>query len=117
MPPRFWENSDARYRSITIMRTLLFCIIGLLLVAAPASPQALVGYQRSEDVVYGRKCGTALTLDVFEPEKKNGCAIFFMVSGRFFSSHAAITPKTFYPLLERGYTVFAVVHGSQPRFV
>ncbi len=36
---------------------------------------------RTEDVIYGRKFGTALTLDVFEPEKKNGGAVFWMVSG------------------------------------
>ena len=53
MPPRFLDHSDLLYR--LIMKTLLLFITGLLLVAAPASPQALVGYQRSEDVVYGRK--------------------------------------------------------------
>src|SRR5438093_7489064 len=99
------------------MKKFLLLATVLLLAAAPAWPQSLVGYQRSEDVVYGRKFGTPLTLDVFEPEKKNGCAILFMVSGGFFSSHEAINAKTYYPLLERGYTVFAVVHGSQPRFI
>lgn len=72
---------------------------------------------RIEDVVYGRKFGTALTLDVFEPEKKNGGAVFWMVSGGWFSSHAAIKPGLYQPLLDRGYTVFAVVHGEQPRFI
>src|SRR5262245_12916189 len=98
------------------MKKLLF-FVTMLLFAAPSWSQSTVGYKRTEDVVYGRKFGTALTLDVFEPEKKNGCAIFFMVSGGFFSSHEAISPKTYHPLLERGYTVFAVVHGSQPRFI
>lgn len=72
---------------------------------------------RTEDVIYGRKFGTALTLDVFEPEKKNGAAVFWVVSGGWFSSHAAIKPGLYQPLLERGYTVFAVVHGEQPRFI
>src|SRR5438093_10828554 len=40
-----------------------------------------------------------------------------MVSGGFFSDHAAINGKMYEPFLERGYTVFAVVHGSQPRFI
>jgi len=74
-------------------------------------------YTRTEDVIYGRKFGTALTLDVFEPAKKNGAAVFWMVSGGFFSDHGSIRPNWFTPLLDRGYTVFAVVHGSQPRFI
>ena len=39
-----------------------------------------------------------------------------VVSGGFFSSHEAINPAFVRPLLDRGYTVFAVVHGSQPRY-
>lgn len=74
-------------------------------------------FKRTEDVVYGRKFGTALTLDVIEPTNKNGAAILFMVSGGFFSSHEAINPEFYKPLLSHGYTVFAVVHGSQPRFI
>jgi acetyl esterase/lipase len=73
-------------------------------------------FKRMEDVVYGRKFGTALTLDVIEPTNKSGAAILFMVSGGFFSSHEAINPEFYKPLLNHGYTVFAVVHGSQPRF-
>lgn len=74
-------------------------------------------FQRTEDVIYARKSGTALTLDIFRPEKANGFGILFMVSGGFFSSHEAINAGTYRPLLERGYTVFAVVHGSQPKFI
>ena len=71
---------------------------------------------RTEDVIYGRKVGVSLTMDVFEPEKKNGAAVFYMVSGGFFSSKEAINPGSYRAFLERGYTVFAVVHGSQPKF-
>lgn len=73
-------------------------------------------FTRTEDVVYGRKFGTALTLDIIQPAKTNGYGILFMVSGGFFSSHEAINPKAYRPFLDRGYTMFAVVHGSQPRF-
>jgi acetyl esterase/lipase len=56
-------------------------------------------------------------LDVIEPTKtNNGLAIVFMVSGGFFSSHEAINPGSYGPFLKRGYTIFAVVHGSQPKF-
>jgi acetyl esterase/lipase len=68
-------------------------------------------------VIYGRKDGTALTMDVFRPKAAaNGAAVVVVVSGGFVSSHAAISPGFVTPLTNRGYTVFAVVHGSQPRY-
>jgi acetyl esterase/lipase len=74
-------------------------------------------FNRKEDVIYGRKFGTALTMDVFTPAKnRNGAGIIFVVSGGFRSAHEAINPTVMRPLLDRGYTVFAVVHGSQPQF-
>ena len=74
-------------------------------------------FDRKEDVIYGRKFGTALTMDVFTPRAiSNGAAIVFAVSGGYRSSHEAINPAYLRPLLDRGYTVFAVVHGSQPRY-
>jgi len=100
------------------MRTfrLAFWLISSVALSLPLWSQSNANYQRVEDVIYRRKFGTALTLDVFQPEKPNGCAILFMVSGGFFSSHEAINPKSYQPFLDRGYTVFAVVHGSQPKF-
>jgi len=74
-------------------------------------------FKRTEDVIYGRKFGTALTLDVIRPDKANGYGVLFMVSGGFFSAHEAINTGFLHGLVARGYTVFAVVHGSQPRFV
>lgn len=76
---------------------------------------------RKRDVIYGRKDGMALTMDVFTPQKKaNGAAIIFVVSGGWFSAHEAISIKLSRDIIDglvrRGYTVFAVVHGSQPRY-
>jgi acetyl esterase/lipase len=90
--------------------------LGLVLAFAAAA-QTEPQYKRTEDVIYGRKFGTALTLDVFEPVNPNGCGVLFMVSGGFYSSHEAINAGFLKPFLERGYTVFAIVHGSQPKFV
>ncbi len=74
-------------------------------------------FDRKEDVIYGRKYGTALTMDVFTPKKDaKGIGVILVVSGGFHSSHEAIQPGFVRPLTDRGYTVFAVVHGSQPRF-
>lgn len=92
----------------------LSAVLALSLAATLAQTQP--DYRRTEDVVYGRKFGTALTLDVFQPARTNGCGLLFMVSGGFFSSHEAINPGMLQPFLNRGYTVFAVVHGSQPKF-
>jgi acetyl esterase/lipase len=98
------------------MRPNLLLLLVATLLPQLLGAQELPKYKRTEDVIYGRKFGTALTLDVFQPEKPNKCAVIFVVSGGFFSSHDAINAKFYAALLERGYTVFAVVHGSQPRF-
>jgi acetyl esterase/lipase len=72
---------------------------------------------RKEDVVYGRKYGTALTMDVFTPRANaNGAAVIWVVSGGWFSGHEHINMGFLDELLRRGYTVFAVVHGSQPKY-
>jgi acetyl esterase/lipase len=99
------------------MKNRLAAALICLWLAASAWTQNQPDYSRTEDVIYGRKFGTALTLDVLQPARTNGFGIIFMVSGGFFSSHDAISPGFCQPLLERGYTVFAVVHGSQPRFI
>ena len=95
---------------------LLRCIL-LLTLLAPARAQTSAEFTRTEDVIYGRKFGTALTLDVFQPVKDaNGHGIVFMVSGGWFSAHENVNAGFYKTFLDRGYTVFAVVHGSQPKF-
>jgi acetyl esterase/lipase len=70
------------------------------------------------DVVYGHKDGMALFYDVFKPDKANGSAVLFMVSGGWFSRWQAPESRLegFQSLLDRGITVIAVHHGSAPRF-
>jgi acetyl esterase/lipase len=94
---------------------------GILILAQAAPPKDEPAFTRKEDVIYGRKFGTALTMDVFIPNKDaNGAAVIFTVSGGWYSAHESIDSpffKDFIPeLVRRGYTVFAVVHGSQPKF-
>lgn len=77
-------------------------------------------HARTEDVIYGRKFGT-LTMDVFTPKNSDdkpgkGAAIVFVVSGGWYSSHDNINIGFINEFLKRGYTVFTVVHGSQPKF-
>jgi len=88
---------------------LWFVTVPIALADEPAT--------RTQDVIYGRKYGTALTLDVFAPRQgANGAAVIVVVSGGWFSSHDAINAGLADSLTKRGYTVFAVVHGSQPKF-
>ena len=98
-------------------RIISFALFGLVVCTSPFGWfEARAEFKRTEDVIYGRKFGTALTLDVFQPEKTNGCGILVMISGGWFSDHEAVNPTFFKAFLERGYTAFAVVHGSQPKF-
>src|SRR5262245_9334465 len=95
--------------------------VALLLVAAEprvAPAQAGPTFTRQADVIYGRKYGTALTLDVFTPKQKaNGAAAILVVSGGWSSAHEFPPHSAFAgELLKRGYTVFAVYHGSQPQY-
>jgi acetyl esterase/lipase len=100
-------------RALTRMTLVLTAIASLHVLVAAQEP----AFDRKEDVIYGRKYGTALTMDVFTPRKDaRGIGVILVVSGGFFSSHEAINPAFVRPLTDRGYTVFAVVHGSQPRF-
>ncbi len=89
----------------------------LVLALALVSVQAVEKYTRTEDIIYGRKYGLALTMDVFKPEHPNGAAVLFMVSGGFFSAKEGINPYLLQAFFDHGYTVFAIVHGSQPKFI
>jgi acetyl esterase/lipase len=101
-----------RPRAVTAL-VLVAC--GLL--PTPANAADGPTFTRKEDVIYGRKFGTALTMDVFTPTRgANGKAVILCVSGGWFSAHEAINAGFFNEYLKRGYTVFAVVHGSQPKF-
>jgi acetyl esterase/lipase len=99
---------------------LLLMLFVLAPVASPRGPQVdQPAYDRKE-VIYGRKYGTALTMDVFTPKKDaNGAGVIVVMSGGWNSDHNAITPSMpnfIQPLLDKGYTTFAVVHGSNPKF-
>ena len=88
-----------------------------ILALAPSWAVADEPSSRQQDVIYGRKFGTALTLDVFKPAKEsNGLGLVFVVSGGWYSNHDSINLAFVKPFTDRGYTVFAVVHGSQPKF-
>jgi acetyl esterase/lipase len=74
----------------------------------------------TRDVVYGHKDGLALTFDVHRPAQPNGAGVIAIVSGGWQSSvemSRAIVDDYLSPLLnKKGFTVFAVRHGSSPRY-
>jgi acetyl esterase/lipase len=96
---------------------LLLAMSWILSPIPPSRAADGPSYTRAEDVIYGRKFGTALTMDVFRPgHDANGLGVVFVVSGGWISAHEAIAERLIAPVVDRGYTVFAVVHGSQPKF-
>jgi acetyl esterase/lipase len=99
-----------------MLRRSLLAAVATCALAVPAAAQE-PNYTRTEDVIYGRKFGLAMTMDVFTPkEKANGAGVVFCVSGGWFSAKEAINPQFVREFADRGYVVFAVVHGSQPKF-
>ncbi len=95
--------------------------------AAPeATSEAQATFTRHGDLIYSKQGGFALTLDRIAPAQANGAGVLMVVSGGWLSGHEGIeTPAGQLPeifqanaaaLLARGYTLFYVVHGSQPKF-
>jgi len=91
-----------------------FVVLGALLTcAAQARPVSVI-----RDVVYGHKDGLALTFDVYRSARPNGAGIISIVSGGWQSSveMGDLIAQSYPPLNEEGFTVFAVRHGSTPRY-
>jgi acetyl esterase/lipase len=97
---------------------LLTPLLAALLVSVGSLPPQSAGPKVTPDVVYGHKDGLAMTFDVYRPATANGAGVLFMVSGGWVSTW--VPPETFVrridPLLAKGFTVFAVRHGSSPRY-
>jgi len=109
-----------RLRRRTTMKTLMRATAATMMVFSLA-----VGLHAQStgsvvpDVVYGHKDGMALTFDVFTPAgAANGIGILNMVSGGWVSRWRAPEQarQGYQALLDRGFTVFAIRHGSSPRF-
>ena len=92
----------------------IILLVNCALVAATSSADVTI----KSDVVYGHKDGMALVYDVLMPDSANGAAILFMMSGGWYSSWAP--PETrarqFKDMLDAGFTLIPVYHGSAPRY-
>ncbi len=100
-----------------MQRRAFLALVPLVLLGGQLLAADDDSFTRREDVIYGHKFGTALTMDVFTPrENANGAGVIWTVSGGWFSSREGINVDFLRELLKRGYTVFAVMHGSQPKY-
>jgi acetyl esterase/lipase len=104
-----------------LLMALCFC--------GAASPQDLkwesVKYRAIEDIVYGQKDGLGLTMDALIPETNSkNIGVIFIVSASFRSGKNATLEEEgtrrrqhwAQGLLNGGYTLFLVRHGSTPRY-
>ncbi len=89
-----------------------------LLCAVAVSAQAEEPSRIQPDIVYGHKDGLALTFDVIRPEKPNGAGILWLQSGGWYSVWTEPKNLVFacQPMLDEGFTVFIVRHGSAPKY-
>lgn len=126
IPPLFVSRSSsspcspARLAARRSLRCVAFACLGLAL-ALPAGALAAddPSFTRVRDVIYGRSYGASLTMDVFKPtQPSNGLGVILVISGAWISNLDQINPriKQIVPLTQRGYTVFGVLHRTQPRF-
>ena len=108
-------------------QTLVKHSAAILLAAALLAAPLLAGSEAKvhADVVYGHKMGMALTFDALLPTDQNGAGVLFMVSGGWFSRwsdpHQIVSGEgrrfgAIGGLLDNGYAVFMVRHGSAPLF-
>lgn len=106
------------HRRLSLLVCLAVCVSSVLVHRTGAQPAATL--TRQSDVIYGRKFGVALTMEVFTPPTRNGLGVVWVVSSGGVSSREQTLQDSFErriaPLLTRGYTVFAVIHGSAPIF-
>jgi acetyl esterase/lipase len=107
-------------------RVAIYGLTMALIFAQANICRAADDYKITPDVIYGHKAGMALTFDVIHPKKPNGAGVLFMVSGAWVSMW--IPPEEwvkpappfglnhFRELVDEGYTLFIVRHGSSPQF-
>ncbi len=111
--------SGTRLRSSVVL-ALVACACSATARGIGTVPAAARQPSVTTDVVYGHKDGLALTFDVHRPAQPNGAGVIAIVSGGYQSSvemSRLIVDGYLSPLLnEKGFTVFAVRHGSSPRY-
>jgi acetyl esterase/lipase len=110
-------------------RVSLCCLLCALVVPVLAEEETppLTKSTLVEDIVYGHKDGLALTLDVCTPvENAKGIGVVLVSSGGWKSGKSDVPGEDagrrerehwVQGLLQGGYTLFIVRHGSTPRYL
>ena len=100
------------------MKQFLFFLLLFSCYHEQLNAQDTLNYTRTE-IIYGRKDGMALTMLMLIPkERPNGKAIISLASGNWVSSYnnALNFANRSDIYITKGYTVFVVIHCSQPRY-
>jgi acetyl esterase/lipase len=95
----------------------LFLVLSFA-VSIQVSASDSLAFSKTE-IIYGRKDGMALTMTMLKPaEKSNGKAIISVLSGNWVSSERMREgfPERTHIYIDKGYTVFGVMVGCQPRY-
>ncbi len=98
---------------------VVYSAVLLIAISVPAMAWGQDNATITADVVYGHKDGMALTFDVLQPDSSaNGAGVIYMVSGGWFSWWAPPerAVERHARLLNSGFTMFLVRHGSSPRY-
>ena len=102
-----------------ILRVVLITAVTLVILVGVLVGSVWVYFHpridRTHGLVYGRRHGENLILDVVRPAHPNGLGVVLMVSGGWRSGTNSFHPWMAAPLLRRGYTIFAACHVSQPK--
>jgi len=110
--------SSTRLRPPVLLLAVVACVSSATARGTGAVPAPERRPSVTTDVVYGHKDGLALTFDVHRPAQPNGAGVISIVSGGYQSSveMGRLMAGGYPPLTDKGFTVFAVRHGSSPRY-
>ena len=100
----------------SMIASLVVCVAWCLAIAAEAAEKVEI----TADVVYGHKDGLAMTFDVLRPkEHANGAGILIIQSGAWYSGSPPPEQSVVHNqmVLDKGFTVFIVRHGSGSKYV
>ncbi len=100
------------------MKLIVSFLLFLVLNTPEIKAQDSIPFSQTE-IIYGRKDGMALTMIQLSPQSNsNHRGIINVVSGNFISSYDWVPRyiERSKKYINKGFTVFLVIHGSQPRY-
>ncbi len=102
------------------MKRIIILILFVLLFGSVFSQTRESAIGSQEEVIYGRKNGMALTMNVLTPKaKSNNRGVILAISAGLqsnFDMALEWSASIAQPFLLKGYTVFEVCHGSMPKY-